>query len=395
MTSHVVRNVLIITGVGMLLAQAALVVCWWKMPAWAPEWVIAHSPWPEPALRALRQSQGHGREMSNRLLEFGPAIGPELLRQYGNGDAIDRRMMLYLAIELAGSDGVRAEGGPPPPRFTVNDIAMLREELFELARLAFAEGTLDFGESASFLAALLRDRRLTPLMCRILRGQPTPIDPEVANVVAALGTLNDPLAVSTLIPLLPIRHRSHPDVERALDQCQDDSTFPQVMAALRHEHPVVRTWAAHQLQRYVTTGATGPARQVVVLSRQVIAGTTVMEISHQEGDLFAHLAQLQALGTIRFRPASSYLRGLTAHADDRVRGVSIIALGELGDAAEFPVLLTLLSEEDDDIARKARIALGYLLLTPGQQKVVDALWESRSYDDAPTQRPVPAISSPP
>lgn len=403
MAAHPARTWLIVTGVVLLVVQAALVVCWWKLPAWAPEWVIAHSPWPEPALRALRQGQGLGREMremSSRLLEFGPSIGPELLRQYGKGDAINRRMMLYLAIELAGSDGVRAEGGPPPPHFTVDDIAVLREELFELARLAFAEGSLDFGESASFLAVLLKDRRLTPMMCRILRGQSTPIEPEVANIVAALGMLRDPLAVTTLIPLLPIRHRSHPDVERALDWCQDDSTFPLVMAALRHEHPVVRTWAAHQLQRYVATsatgatGATGPARQVVVLSRQVIAGTTVMEISQQDGDLFAQLAQLQALGSILFRPAGSYLRALTAHADNRVRGVSIIALGELGDAAEFSVLFELLGDDDEDVARKARIALGMLPLTAVQQREVDAMWNRLTEEPEPAEPPTSPASPP-
>jgi HEAT repeat protein len=101
------------------------------------------------------------------------------------------------------------------------------------------------------------------------------------------------------------------------------------------------------------------------------------------------------LGEIHYLPASHYLRAFTAHADDRVRGVSIIALGELGDAAEFPVLLTLLSDEDDDIARKARIALGYLPLTPVQQKLVDALWEARSYDDAPVSPPAPIISTSP
>lgn len=381
------RAWIIWVGVGMTVVMVVFVLSWWLLPRWKPEWVIAHSPWPEPALRAMRQSHRLGPEISDRLLDFGPTIGSELLRQYEKGDIRDRHMMLLLATDLAGRDGVRADSGPPPSRFTTSGIAVLREDLVELGRLAFAEGSLDLGEAASFLAAHLQDRRLTPLMCGILRGQSTPIGPGVVNIVTALGVLGDPLAVGSLIPLLPIRHRAHPEVERALDRCQDDSTFVQVLAALRHEHPVVRTWAAQQLQRYVSTVAASPVRHLVALVRQVIAGAIVSEVTRQDDDLFAQLAQLQALGAIHFRPAGTYLRALTAHTDGRVRGVSIIALGELGDAAEFPVLLELLRDDDENIVRKARIALGMLPLAPAQQQEVDAIWSKLEEVPEPAEAP--------
>ena len=390
MPSHGTRNLIIIAGVVLLVVQGAVLVCWWKLPAWAPEWVVTHSPWPEPALRAVRQHPGLDREISARLVDFGPAIGPELLRQYGNGNTYERQLMLVLATELAGKEGVRAESGAPPPRFSHHEITVLRGELVELGRLAFTEGTLELAETASFLAAYLCDRRLTPLMCAMLQGQPTPIGPEVSNIVTALGVLADPRAVGTLVPLLPIRHRTHPEVERALERCQDDSTFPQVLAALRHVHPVVRTWAAHQLQRYVMPGTAGPAHGTLKSARQAVAGASVLQITRQEGDLFAQLAQLQALGTLRFMPARAYLRERTRHSDDRILGISIIALGELGDAAEFTWLLALLQEDDEDIARKARIALGHLPLTAQQHSQVDVIWEARKDVAVPTAPASPA-----
>ena len=59
-----------------------------------------------------------------------------------------------------------------------------------------------------------------------------------------------------------------------------------------------------------------------------------------------------------------------------MRGAAIVTLGLQRDPQDFPLLLPLLADEDDDIARKARIALGYLPLTPEQQRQVDALWEA-------------------
>ncbi len=250
MASRAARNLIICVGVVLLVVQIALVVCWWKLPVWAPEWVIAHSPWPDPVLRAFRHSEVPHHQFRLQLSDFGPAIGPALLRQYGTDDTTDRLLMLVLATDLAVSDGVRPDSGPPPRRFSSGEVAVLREELVEMARLAFTEGSLGLGESASFLAARLRDRRLTLLMCSILHGQSTPIGPEVSNVVTALGVLGDPRAVPTLIPLLPIRHKPHPMVEEALAACLAEESLPHVIAATHHPHEVVRTWAVGCLERF-------------------------------------------------------------------------------------------------------------------------------------------------
>jgi hypothetical protein len=390
MASPAARNLIVVIGVLLLLVQAALLVCWWKLPDWAPQWVIANSPWPEPALRAACRHPAMASGLHDRLLDFGPAIGPALLQQYTRGDTDARKVVLVLAAHLARMEGV-APGAQPPPSGSIRaDVAILREDLVELARMAFAEGSLDLGETAAFLAAPLRDRRLTLPMCRLVAGQPTPIAPEVANLVTALGVMGDPQAVPTLISLLPIRHRTHPEVEQALDRCQDGTTFPQILMAIRHVHPVVRTWAANQLQRYLPVRPAHPATAVSTALRQALAGAVLFEATQQEGDLFAQLAQLQALGGIRFRSGGPYLRSLVAHPDPRIRGAAIIALGDLGDVGDFPLLLELLRNDDEDIARKARIALGRLSLTQEQQRQVSARWDALEDDPEPT--PIPPAS---
>src|ERR1043165_3684361 len=325
MASPVARAWIVAGGVVLLLVQAALVLAWWLLPRWQPVLVATYSPWPEPALRALRYDDSpirrHG--FAERLVEFGPAIGPQLLRQYGGGDSDQRMRMLVLANGLIRVPGMGGDDGSPPAPFTRADVATLHEQLVELARLAFAERSLGIGETAAFLAVRLKDRRLTPLMCDLLVGLPTPIGAAAGNVAAALGALGDPRAVATLIPLLPIRHRTDPDVEQALAFCQDDSTFPLVLAALRHAHPVVRTWGAHQLPRYLSAVRAGPAWWTVVAARRAVAGAELLALSGQDDDLFAQLAQIEVLGTIGFSPAGAHLRSLTAHADTRLPGVAI------------------------------------------------------------------------
>lgn len=296
MAAHPARTWLIVTGVVLLVVQVALVVCWWKLPQWAPEWIIAHSPWPEPALRALRHSEVSHHQFRFHLSEFGPAIGPALLHLYGKGDTTDRLLMLVLATDLAVADGVRPDSGPPPRRFTSGEVAVLREELVEMARLAFIEGSLALGESASFLAARLRDRRLTPLMCGILHGQSTPIGPEVSNVVTALGVLGDPRAVPTLIPLLPIRHKPHPMVEEALAACLAEESLPHVIAATYHSHEVVRVWAAGCLERFPASRPL--AERVVALTadheRQVALKAITMATRYAPQHAGATLRQVLA-----------------------------------------------------------------------------------------------------
>lgn len=392
MASHVVRNVLIVTGVVLLLMQVALVVCWLKLPEWAPEWVIAHSPWPEPALRAVRHDPGLHRDIHDRLVGYGPAIGPALLRQYNHSVTADRRILLLLATDLAGMEGMEMHPTVLPPGWTRSDVTTLRAEMFELAQVALTEGSLDLGETAAFLAARLGDRRLTPLLCALVAGQTTPITPEVSNVVMVLGVLGDPQAVETLIPLLPIRHRTHPEVERALDQCQDDSSFPRVLAALRDDHAVVRTWAAHQLRRYLKVAVIVPDRWALAETRRALAGTELLALNAHDPDLFAQLAQIEALGVVRHQPGGDRLRMLTTHDDSRLRGMAITALGDLGDPADFPRLLGLLRDDDEDIARKARIALDGLPLTSAQRAKVDELWNEVANDQEPT--PISPASPP-
>jgi HEAT repeat protein len=404
MASRAIRNLIIVAGVVLLLAQAVLVLAWWLLPRWQPEWVIQHSPWPEPALRAWRMEPkprattvfDRHHPIEERLMEWDEAIGPALVREFEQAEPAHRLDVMGLAIGLARQDGIAVGSELPDElraRWHEDQIALVREDLLKIAKMAIADGTSHLPVNASYVAMALRDERLVPLFCSYLATKKSPIFEDLEPVVRFLGLMRDPRAVPVLIPLLPIRHRTHATVEEALDRCQDGTTFPQIVTAVRHEHPVIRTWAAHQLKRYVSPRVAHPITGAVVLLRRAIAGATLLDVTPHEGDLFAQLAQLQAYGDIRFSPAAPYVRELASHADGRIRGVAIIALGALGDIADFPRLFALLHDDDEDIARKARIALDHLPLTPEQQRQVDETWEALE-DDPELVTPSTSPASP-
>lgn len=394
MAARVARNLIIVAGVVLLLVQAALVVCWWKLPEWAPQWTYAHSPWPDPVLRSLRYDDFpiENAGLLERLTDLGPAIGPAVLRHYAMGDAAHRRRMLVLTNALTSCPGfMPGDEQPPPPRFTNADLVGLRKEMVELLRMVFTGGSLDLCETASFFVPRVQDRSLVPLMCRVLSGQPTPISPEVANIVSGLGELCDPRAVPTLIPLLPIRHRVHPEVHRALDRCQDHSTFPLVLAALRHRHPVVRWWAAHQLSRYLRPEH-GVAATVVGAMRESLAGALLFEAERQEDELSARQAQLQALSEITFHPAAERLRTLAGHSDKRVRVMAIIALSYLGNPQDIPLLSSFLDEPEERVFSEVQSAVYRLQFRASLHQQDEAF--RKSNEDEPVQFPTSPASPP-
>jgi HEAT repeat protein len=389
---------LALLGGFLFLVQIALAVLWWKLPQWAPGWVVRHSPWPAPVLRTLRyeRSSEFQEQVAKRVWDWGGAIGTALRRQYAQDDYQYRVRLLYLANEVVNAPGIpmssisETEHGLAPA-----DVEKLREELHLLVVTALAGHSDELAELASSVAARLEDVRAVQPMCDYLRGRKLSVtDPSVENVVASLGTLGDPRAVPYLIPLLPIRHKYFAVVNDALAKCLRDDSVIHVLAATRHQHPVIRMWAAEQFPRFRTSPELGerlvamfadPERDVSVAAINAAgeamlmpAAPALLRVAELDGDPQARLAAVEGLGRLAYPSAGPYLRTLAQTEQEALRGAAIIALGALRDARDFPLFLALLRNEDDDIARKARIALGRLPLTVEQHRQVDALWKDPS-----------------
>lgn len=411
------RAWIIWVGVGMTVVMVVFVTAWMLLPRWEPRLVAQYSPWPEPALRAMRHDQDDGAYMlvDQRLLSFGPSIGPALMRQFEIGDQAHRLRVIALGTEIARSDGVAA-GTPAPAslreRFRDDDIALLREDLHQLVLLALADGTTYLPSNASYIAASLRDTRLVPPFCEFLAQQKPPIFEDLEPVVRMLGTLRDARAVPVLIPLLPIRHRAHQTVEEALDQCLDESSVVHVLAATTHSHEVIRTWAARQFPRYQNSADLAQRliallddgeRQVRVAAVHGLADANhqaicprLLTLAQHEEDPPVQIAAVEALGQLGYTPAAPALRILVTTTTDKVRSEAIIALGDLADAESFSLLLPLLQHEDKTVALKAHWSLTQLPLTADQRQAVDAIWPIEPVPVAtpsagePTSPPAPA-----
>jgi hypothetical protein len=84
----------------LVLVLAAGLACWFELPRWAPDWVIEHSPFVEPVVRARAEVRrpsgtpaseggfpGGIEDLSGlTLTRFGTAAEPVLRRLVGDGD---------------------------------------------------------------------------------------------------------------------------------------------------------------------------------------------------------------------------------------------------------------------------------------------------------------------
>jgi HEAT repeat protein len=383
---------LISAGTLLALVQAGLVLAWWKLPLWAPQWTVRHAPVPELALRALNSDADEVyAELRLRVLAWGTAIGPALRRQFAVGDDRHRLLVVALGTEAAGAladlvpDAASAQWRGQV--FTAADIRELRGELYELTLVAAADSTPFIASNAAYLATALHDPRVVPAFCAFLHGRKTPIGEELEPVVRMLGVLADPRAVPALIPLLPIRHKAHPVVEEALAKCLAEASVEDVVAATRHAHEVVRTWAARQFPRYRASPAFAtriialiddPERQVAVAAiratvaaRLAGAGEALLRLAGREGDPEPRRAAVEALGALVHLPAGDFLRALVQTPGDPLRGPAITALAALDDQTDTALLIPLLRETEPGIAALARTALEQRPLGAAQRQQLD------------------------
>lgn len=372
MAAPPMRTWLLIAGVVLVALQGVLLLAWWILPRWAPDLVIAHAPWPEPALRAWRWAgeSGEGplgvqKTMERRLLDWGADIGPALRYEFERGDERCRLHVIALASEVARADGI-ARGTTLPEHFRslFSDaaVAALREDLVHLVLAALADGSSYLPSNASYVAMSLRDPRIVPPACAYLAKQKPPIFEDLEPVIRLLGTMRDPRAVPVLIPLLPIRHKPHPTVEEALTDCLDDSAVEHVIAATRHEHEVVRTWALKQFQRYKSSAVF--ADRVLALiadhERQVAlaalvaaldhlperAGPALLEAAATSRDEEVQVSATMGLRDLAYTPARPFLRQQAQTRRDGIGRYAIMALGRMQDPQDAALLLSLLHEPD-------------------------------------------------
>ncbi|MBA3938759.1 MAG: HEAT repeat domain-containing protein [Planctomycetes bacterium] len=88
--------------VASILLAIAAVVLWYRLPQWAPQWVVQRSPWMRPLLRAEMELRNR-RETSEsrfpeRMRELGQRAGPSLVAALSDGQ-LDIRLLALEGLQ--------------------------------------------------------------------------------------------------------------------------------------------------------------------------------------------------------------------------------------------------------------------------------------------------------
>lgn len=381
------------------------VVAWWKLPQWAPELVIKHSPWLQPGARALIAQYSSGFGYSRELfpvLKWGPRIASYFVTRFPVAELDERSTMLSLATEV-GERVLDSEPDPSKPAVaTPAEQERVRSDLRTLVDLALADGRSYLPHGALSIARLLKAYDLAPDFARRLTS--AGLDKQFLHFISES---RDPRNLEYLVPLLRgTEYRT--DVLHAIAACFTADSTGIVVYAAQNATPTIRAWAM-EVTTQVTVDATlrklvvelidDPVTDVRVAAITAAGAARFEEAAPrllaliQTGQVMAlRHAAVDALGRMGSRAHAPLLRELADRPQEPLRGVAISALGWLADPEDYPRLLALLRHEDDDLARKARIAVERLPLKTAQRQAVDAAWKARDgeepLDDSPTASPV-------
>lgn len=268
-TVRVVRRhgflALIIAGtcVGLM---GAFILLWFKLPVWAPVWVVEHSPWVDPIMRAVEWSGSGGRMV--------PSVrDPAILRLSARGVSVVPSMVGWL--EHGSSEPVQVAasvlGGFKDDRFCSPLVASMRRhagrsQVDALARLTpsvVVDALLPLPVANDpntiwmlELAAVVDEPRLVPVLAAIVR-EPEPPAPQPSFeagsrwVMAAwaLTRSPQPSAIPALLPAfsdrdLVIRRRALEAVWRMFARKLDPRLAEAVRQGLGDADAQVRRYAA-------------------------------------------------------------------------------------------------------------------------------------------------------
>lgn len=406
-------SVLLLWGGGVaLVSGGAFAVAWIKLPEWKPEWVIEHSPWADPGVRALLAPQTrtmrHFDSPSDPVLRWGDGIGPVLLARYQQAaDPATRYEILRLASTTADQLTTDDPRAAPYPRLSESAAWRLREDLLQLAAMAMASGEEQHIYTGIGIARLLRGHDLAPAVRRFVHGSPVrPAEKEI--VVEYLRDAGDMEGLLDLLSRYEGDYYRH-DIMKAVVACLRPDRSAVVPPPAYDPDASMRPWAVSGRRRGVPDAAV--RQRIIALlddsddnirslaveacgsGRFTEAMPKLAYLLHQDGFQHFQPEVIEAIGALATPDSGPLLRLLATSPSEPWRGNAVIALGAVGDPADFSLLVHLLQDDDDDISRKARIALSHLSLTPEQRRQVDAIWDAREDDPepAPTSPASPAV----
>lgn len=341
------------------------------------------------------------------VLKWGPQITTYFAVHFRVAEMDERSIVLSLAADV----GERVLG-LKPYRSAPSDLSSAAQErvrldLHTLVELALEDDPVSLSYGALRVARIVKAYDLAPEFARLL---PSPgLDDKFLQFISES---HDPRNLGYLVPLLnSVEYRN--EVLQAITACFTSEATSVVSRAGQDANPAIRVWAMEvsnrvmvdeTLRKLVVELTDDPVMDVCIAAITASGAARFEEAAPrllaliQTGQVMAvRHAAVDALGRMGSGAHAPLLRELADRPQEPLRGVAISALGWLADPEDYPRLLALLSDVDDDLARKARIALTRLPLTPAQRKAVDDAWEANDVqeplDNGPTATPVTSPSS--
>jgi HEAT repeat protein len=262
---------LIIAGIGCALV-GGFVLLWFKLPGWAPLWVVAHSPWVEPIMRA---AEGDGQAGSStqavlhtasaRLAARGPGVVPGMIDRLADGSPA----VIEVVASVLGQFRDDAMCRPLVASMRRHACRAQLEALKRQTPSVVVDALLPLPAGDDFttvwmleLTAVIVDPRLVPALAGILREPESPgtaAAPHTrdtggrwAMAAWALASSPDPAALPALLPAFTdrdpvIRRRAVDGVWRLCQRRLDPRLADAVRRAIVDEDQLVRRYAAFVL----------------------------------------------------------------------------------------------------------------------------------------------------
>lgn len=358
--SRPARTSIIAAGVCLLVIQVVGLVVWWKLPSWAPNFVITHSPWPGPIFRVYVASDGSDSQRAEVALlrclaQRGKSSQGLLPAWFARGGIEERKSVSGFIVYLM--DG-RAEYdlGSSVRIQAMRDL--LHEDLVEVVAIAVGESQWDTGLMALKAVQQLRDQRLVEPVARRLDSSSGSLDNLELECFDALSVLANRQAVPAMLRFYA---RTGYRDDQALDACLPLSAWEEPLAALTSDQPHIRLWAVDRL------AAGGSARKEMGAEPSAIGPAICRTLADPNAEVT--MAAIEAAGELAVRSAVEPLSRLLRHERSDLRRLSARALGAIGDGSVVPALLPLLDDTDPDVRGATARSLGQL----GDSRVVEGL----------------------
>lgn len=371
---------LVISALGGVFA-----LLWFKLPTWAPAWVVEHSPWVDPIMRAveaeqvLPKSQRIMNQAGQRLINMGEAARPGLLRALESKSratreyalnvllvSVDERLTVPLvrlltmeARELEAQ--ARKSGGVDliahqRNRFEPIYAALMKQSHAEVVNAILPLPPRSDLEAAVIfeLAGKLADDRLIPTLAKILREPPGSWNELVGPVyggrpvMAADALLHSPVPAA-ISELLPAFDDESVDVRRV------------VVSAVRSLfRPVPPELALAMCRRLSDVDAdvrqTAAKAMVFIDVPEAEAGLISMSQRDDAKDRKAAIFGLSSNHTTQ-RGIDRLGECLAGDVDENVRLAAIEALAKTGNRKVVPLLLRALVNGTPPVCRQTCFVL--------------------------------------